>query len=77
MEMPHVSNTGIDLILDKLESAIARAEAAETERDMLRGALAEMREYINRNDQLMASERWLLSTIEAALPTDNTSHVAP
>lgn len=48
------------------------ARDTRNELDALRSTLIEMRDYINRNDQLMASERWLLSTIEAALPGDSS-----
>jgi hypothetical protein len=58
-----------EVVID--ERDVARAEA-----DALRGALAEMGAYINKYVTLTDTERWLLSTIEAALPSDNSSHVA-
>ena len=38
MEMPHVSNTGIDMILDKLEADIAERDALREKVDVLRAA---------------------------------------
>ena len=50
------------------DAMTARLAGVEAERDVLYGALREMRAYINKYVTLTDSERWLLTTIEAALP---------
>ena len=66
-----------DMMTERLGKCENERDAARAEAAALRGALAEMGAYINKYVTLTDTERWLLSTIEAALPSDNSSYNAP